>query len=76
MVRIYHTYRRTIMYEINYNQLIQNYDQMINTLEYDSMRSGGKAKLNAETLFHLYTMKEKYESNMVKPAKKEVKKNG
>jgi hypothetical protein len=40
------------------------------------MRSGGKAKLNAETLFHLYTMKEKYESNMIKPAKKEVKKNG
>lgn len=76
MVRIYHTYRRTIMYEINYEQLIQNYNQMINTLEYDSMRSGGKAKLNAETLFYLYNMKEKYESNMVKPAKKEVKKNG
>jgi len=64
------------MYEINYEQLIQNYNQMINTLEYDSMRSGGKAKLNAETLFYLYNMKEKYESNMVKPAKKEVKKNG
>lgn len=75
MVRIYHTYRRTIMYEINYNQLIQNYDQMINTLEYDSMRSGGKAKLNAETLFHLYAMKEKYQSKIA-PAKKEVKKNG
>jgi len=64
------------MYEINYEQLIQNYNQMINTLEYDSMRSGGKAKLNAETLHHLYAMKEKYESNMIKPAKKEVKKNG
>jgi len=64
------------MYEINYEQLIQNYNQMINTLEYDSMRSGGKAKLNSETLFYLYNMKEKYESNMVKPAKKEVKKNG
>jgi hypothetical protein len=63
------------MYEINYNQLIQNYDQMINTLEYDSMRSGGKAKLNAETLFHLYTMKEKYQAKIT-PAKKEVKKNG
>ena len=75
MVRIYHTYRRTRMYEINYEQLIQNYNQMINTLEYDSMRSGGKAKLNAETLHHLYAMKEKYQSKIT-PAKKEVKKNG
>ena len=63
------------MYEINYEQLIQNYNQMINTLEYDSMRSGGKAKLNAETLYHLYAMKEKYQSKIT-PAKKEVKKNG
>ena len=75
MVRIYHTYRRTKMYEIDYNKLIQNYDQMINTLEYDSMRSGGKAKLNAPTLQSLYVMKEKYEAKIV-PAKKEVKKNG
>jgi hypothetical protein len=49
------------MYEINYEQLIANYDQMINTLEYDSMRSGGKAKLNADTLDSLYSMKAMYE---------------
>jgi len=75
MGRTYHTYRRTIMYEINYQQLLDNYDQMINTLEYDSMRSGGKAKLNADTLHHLYSMKSVYEKKLI-PAKKEVKKNG
>ncbi len=63
------------MYEINYEQLITNYNQMINTLEYDSMRSGGKAKLNADTLNSLYSMKAMYELKL-KPAKQEVKKNG
>jgi hypothetical protein len=63
------------MYEINYEQLITNYNQMINTLEYDSMRSGGKAKLNADTLNKLYVMKAMYEKK-IKPAEKEVKKNG
>lgn len=48
---------------------------MINTLEYDSMRSGGKAKLNADTLNNLYSMKAMYELKL-KPAKQEVKKNG
>lgn len=75
MGRIYHTYRRTIMYEIDYKKLLDNYDQMINTLEYDSMRSSGKAKLNADTLHHMYSMKSVYEKKLI-PAKKEVKKNG
>ena len=63
------------MYEINYTQLIENYDTMINTLEYDSMRSGGKAKLNAETLYHLHIMRSKYKE-LITPVKQEVKKNG
>jgi len=63
------------MREIDYERILNNIKEMINTLEYDSMRSGGKAKLNAETLFHLYTMKEKYQAKIT-PAKKEVKKNG
>ena len=63
------------MYEINYEQLLTNYNQMINTLEYDSMRSGGKAKLDADTLNSLYTMKAMYEKK-IKPAEKEVNKNG
>lgn len=63
------------MYKINYEELLTNYNQMINTLEYDSMRSGGKAKLNADTLSNLYAMKAMYEKK-IKPAEKEVKKNG
>ena len=63
------------MYEIKYEQLIEHYDHMINTLEYDSMRSGGKAKLNAETLYHLHEMRSRYQKELI-PAKKEVKKNG
>ena len=40
---------------------------MINTLEYDSMRSAGKTKVNCGLLVSLYTLKEIYE--------KEIKKN-
>ena len=68
------------MYEIDYKQLLNNYNQMINTLEYDSMRSGGKAKLNADTLKNLYVLKEKYEQLIQKNSKatpkKEVSING
>ena len=64
-----------MMYEINYEELIVNYDNMINTLEYDSMRSGGKAKINAKTLLDLHTMRDKY-LKLIQPVKQEVKKNG
>ena len=33
---------------------------MINTLEYDSMRSPGKTKVNAGLLVNLYTLKDIY----------------
>lgn len=45
---------------IDYEQLVKNYDIMIETLEYDSMRSGGKAKLNAETLFYMHQLRKHY----------------
>jgi hypothetical protein len=45
---------------------------MINTLEYDAMRSAGKAKLNSDTLMNLHSLKEKYLKNIPTP-KKEVK---
>jgi len=48
------------MKEIDYKALINNCDVMINTLEYDSMRSAGKCKLNSDTLFNLYSLKERY----------------
>ena len=34
--------------------------EIINVLEYDSMRSAGKAKLNADKLYYLYALKERY----------------
>ena len=48
------------MKEIDYKALVNNCDVMINTLEYDSMRSAGKCKLNSDTLFNLYNLKERY----------------
>jgi hypothetical protein len=53
------------MRNIDYTQIIENIDHMINTLEYDSMRSPGKAKINADTLVSLYTLKDRYESKAV-----------
>ena len=64
---------------IDYTHLINNLNEMINTLEYDSSRSGGKAKLNCDKLYYLYSLKERYskvleEKNSKKPTtkKKEV----
>jgi hypothetical protein len=58
--------------EINYQALVDNCDSMINTLEYDAMRSAGKAKLNSDTLMNLHSLKERYLKNIPTP-KKEVK---
>ena len=52
---------RTMMDRIiDYPHLIQNINEMINTLEYDSSRSGGKTKLNCDRLYYLYSLKERY----------------
>ena len=37
---------------------------MINLLEYDAMRSSGKAKLNSQHLHSLYELKDRYETKM------------
>ena len=42
--------------EIDYDKLLQNIEEMINTLEYDSSRSGGKTKLNCDKLYYLYQL--------------------
>mgnify|MGYP003135142724 FL=1 len=55
------------MREINKTELLYNIETMINTLEYDSMRSAGKTKVNCGLLVSLYSLKEIYE--------KEIKKN-
>ena len=62
---------------INYEQLVKNYEIMIETLEYDSMRSGGKAKLNADALNNMHQLKDRYAAKIVKkPATAPVKKGG
>ena len=60
------------MKEISYDALVENIDSMINLLEFDAMRSSGKAKLNSQHLHSLYYLKEKYEDKMKKPVAKKV----
>jgi hypothetical protein len=65
------------MRQINNEQLVDNISEMINTLEYDSSRSPGKAKINSQTLINLHNLKEIYTKNSKKPTpKKEVSNNG
>ena len=52
---------RTIMRAIETEKLIENINLMINSLEYDSMRSPGKLKVNSDTLANLFYLKERYE---------------
>ena len=61
---------------IDYAQLIKNYETMIDTLEYDSMRSAGKAKLNAEVLYYMHELKDRYSSKQPKPVVTPVTKKG
>ena len=55
---------------IDYQQLLDNVDIMINTMEYDSMRSAGKTKVNAAQLNDLYKLRESV-AKKIKPARKE-----
>ena len=48
------------MRQIDYEKLNINIDEMINLLEYDSMRSAGKCKINAGTLETLLNLKKHY----------------
>ena len=56
---------------IDYDKLLVNINTMINLLEFDGMRSPGKAKLNSQHLHSLYYLKELYENKIPKkPIKK------
>lgn len=58
-------------YNIDYDQVIANMQEMIGVLEYDSMRSPGKAKMNAMTLMSLYSCIDRYQAmSAKKPATK------
>tara|TARA_Y100000401_G_scaffold38026_1_gene28625 strand:+ start:991 stop:1182 length:192 start_codon:yes stop_codon:yes gene_type:complete len=59
--------------EIDYDKLLENINEMINTLEYDSSRSGGKTKLNCDKLYFLYSLQQRYNS-LLKPKKEVTKK--
>jgi len=60
------------MRDINYNGLLENVNNMINLLEYDSMRSPGKAKINASNLVSLYSLKDRYEAVVAPTVKEEA----
>lgn len=51
--------------EVDYGKLLSNLKEMINVLEYDSMRSSGKAKLNSSTLVSMYELVDRYEAAAV-----------
>lgn len=76
--KTFRTYRRTTVRTIDIDALIINYNEMINTLEYDSMRSAGKAKLNADKLINLHSLVERYTKiqNSKKAAPKKEVANG
>ena len=52
------------MNKIDYNRALENISEMINVLEYDSSRSPGKAKVNAQGLVALYSLQDRYEAKM------------
>lgn len=59
------------MKQIDYEILLKNVYLMINLLEFDSMRSGGKCKMNAPTLESLFAMADRYEAKLAPaPVKK------
>ena len=58
------------MNKIDYTALLNNVDTMINLLEFDGMRSPGKAKMNSQHLHSLYELKDRYMKMIPKPAAK------
>ncbi len=57
--------------EINYEILLKNVEEMIVTLEFDSMRSAGKAKMNSQHLHSLYFLADVYKGKLTPNNKKE-----
>ena len=60
------------MNKTDYPKIIENLETMINTMEYDSTRSPGKAKINAETINAMYSLVDRYKE-MIAPPKPSVK---
>ena len=62
------------MKDVDNGLVAKHLKQMINVLEYDSMRSAGKAKLNSQHLHSMYWLLQNvYEKPVVKTANKKDK---
>jgi hypothetical protein len=61
---------------INYETLVENCKDIINTLEHDSMRSSGKMKMNSDTILALYKLLSTYQEKVVKQKPTPKKKEG
>ena len=59
---------------IDYAKILKNIDEIIEALEFDSMRSAGKTKVNAGTLNELYALRAATAPKVKKsaPVKKEA----
>lgn len=58
---------------IDYDKLHSNISTMINLLEYDAMRSPGKAKMNSQHLHSMYELLDRYTAKLKsKPGPKPV----
>lgn len=51
-------------HQIVYSKVIQNMKEMINLLEFDAMRSPGKAKMNSQHLHSLHFLVDMYEAKV------------
>ena len=49
---------------IDYEAIVKNLDDMVNTLEYDSMRSPGKMKVNAPVLKDMLELRDRYAAKL------------
>ncbi len=61
---------------IDYNILVENCEDIINTLEHDSMRSSGKMKMNSDQILALYKILPIYKEKVVKQKPTPKKKEG
>lgn len=62
------------MHKIEYPVLLENIKQMVNLLEYDAMRSPGKAKLNSGHLEALLNLQDRYTKELAADKKSAPKK--
>ena len=55
---------------IDYKKILDNIEISINAMEYDCLRSAGKAKFNAGTLNELYKLQDRLKIKVMVPTSK------